>query len=392
MRMLTLVDFYADGTVLNASYCNRTGLEGNFDIGFVFEYLSDESGTLYISDLSATLEAFNHFNVNVDISLWEMADGFYRFYPYSRLTGAGWYRVSGDFNTYFEVTVSGGEITEIEKHPKPDLTFDKIECVSSKVVNMVQEIKTTVSNTGDEFSGVLYLFASRNKSNKGSCVNKTGVVVETGTTEEANLYFTPKYTGTWYVWVSTDEKGKGLISQTQVEIRNLPVTATNLEIVSCEIEARPTSHVHLKLKNVGEDGYFMPLYCYLFPSTWGYSLDGKVSGNLNLAKGDTVDLTFDFEDLTVGNEYIAVFIAYADHLSDNTVWLDGHFPFTVQADQLRGDVNSDGTVDISDVLTTVDYILGKDCQVFDRDNADVVQDGEINISDVLEIVNVILGK
>ena len=59
---------------------------------------------------------------------------------------------------------------------------------------------------------------------------------------------------------------------------------------------------------------------------------------------------------------------------------------------LLGDVNHDGSVDISDVLATVDYILGKPLTVFFLSEADINADKEINISDVLCIVDIILGK
>ena len=57
-----------------------------------------------------------------------------------------------------------------------------------------------------------------------------------------------------------------------------------------------------------------------------------------------------------------------------------------------GDVNQDGSVDISDVLATVDYILGKNPVNYIKSEGDINGDNEINISDVLCIVDIILGK
>ena len=57
-----------------------------------------------------------------------------------------------------------------------------------------------------------------------------------------------------------------------------------------------------------------------------------------------------------------------------------------------GDVNHDGTVDISDVLTTVDYVLKKGNSSFFFSNADLNNDGTIDISDILAIVDLILGR
>ena len=57
-----------------------------------------------------------------------------------------------------------------------------------------------------------------------------------------------------------------------------------------------------------------------------------------------------------------------------------------------GDVNHSEIVDISDVLLTVDYILGHNIDNFHIENADLNEDEKIDISDVLSIVDVILGK
>ena len=59
---------------------------------------------------------------------------------------------------------------------------------------------------------------------------------------------------------------------------------------------------------------------------------------------------------------------------------------------LMGDVNGDGAVSIQDVVTLVDYTLGKSVAVFIEEAADVTNDGLINVSDVVGIVNILLKK
>ncbi len=66
--------------------------------------------------------------------------------------------------------------------------------------------------------------------------------------------------------------------------------------------------------------------------------------------------------------------------------------YFIPAGSLMGDANGDGSVDISDVLLTVDYVLGKSVSSFIFLNADMDQSGRIDISDVLAIVDKILGK
>ena len=56
-----------------------------------------------------------------------------------------------------------------------------------------------------------------------------------------------------------------------------------------------------------------------------------------------------------------------------------------------GDANGDGTVDVNDVTTTINYILGKNPSPFSYDNANVNGDDTVNVMDVTLIINLILG-
>jgi len=58
---------------------------------------------------------------------------------------------------------------------------------------------------------------------------------------------------------------------------------------------------------------------------------------------------------------------------------------------IPGDANCDGIVNIIDVITTSNYIMGQNPQPFCFENADTNGDGEITVVDVINIVNIILG-
>lgn len=57
---------------------------------------------------------------------------------------------------------------------------------------------------------------------------------------------------------------------------------------------------------------------------------------------------------------------------------------------LRGDVNRDGQVNVSDVTTLINMILGT--LTIDQEVADVNYDDAVNVSDVTALINIILGK
>ena len=59
---------------------------------------------------------------------------------------------------------------------------------------------------------------------------------------------------------------------------------------------------------------------------------------------------------------------------------------------LAGDVNMDGIVNISDVTTLIDYLLGNEVYPFNTQAADMASDGIINISDVTTLIDHLLGN
>ena len=58
---------------------------------------------------------------------------------------------------------------------------------------------------------------------------------------------------------------------------------------------------------------------------------------------------------------------------------------------LYGDVNFDGTIDITDIVLVINFILGEEPTEEQELTADMTQDGVVNILDVIQIVNEVLG-
>ena len=71
-----------------------------------------------------------------------------------------------------------------------------------------------------------------------------------------------------------------------------------------------------------------------------------------------------------------------------TVW----YLLLTEREYITGDANGDGAVDVTDVVSIVNSILGKPSASFNAAAADVNSDGEVDITDVVAVVNIILGK
>ena len=59
--------------------------------------------------------------------------------------------------------------------------------------------------------------------------------------------------------------------------------------------------------------------------------------------------------------------------------------------ELRGDVNGDGSVNISDVTALINYLLNGNASEINLSGADANQDSRVNISDATTIINYVLN-
>ena len=73
-----------------------------------------------------------------------------------------------------------------------------------------------------------------------------------------------------------------------------------------------------------------------------------------------------------------------------SIVITGELSYTVKL--LKGDVNADGQIDISDVVALVNYILTDDANNIHLELADMDDDECIDISDVVSLVNLILNQ
>ena len=63
--------------------------------------------------------------------------------------------------------------------------------------------------------------------------------------------------------------------------------------------------------------------------------------------------------------------------------------YEIDEGSLMGDVNGDNKVNVSDVSTLINMILGS--TAMDQSFADVNGDGNVNVSDVSALINIIMG-
>lgn len=112
-------------------------------------------------------------------------------------------------------------------------------------------------------------------------------------------------------------------------------------------------------------------------------------GALNGENEQLFTYKLDATELSLGNHTLK-----ASFMNSYGVRITEQIPFRVieRPPFIKGDVNNDMKVTITDAVAIVNYILGSPSTNFNEDAADVNEDGYININDAVSIVNMILTQ
>ena len=171
------------------------------------------------------------------------------------------------------------------------------------------------------------------------------------------------------------------------------------------VDAESITFTGTKLNNNAVDAsnnhtgtYFVQLFY-----DWGYVdnrpdykyTDGTPYSNLNY--GFNLDWAVDADGNHVNLpqiDFVKVYNAmnqYCGWLGETSTEVAGAIDLHPDAvvTHLKGDVNADGKVNVSDVTTLINMILG--VLPIDKELADVNSDGLVNVSDVTALINIILG-
>lgn len=363
MRTLSLEDFYTEGHTIYGQFANRTGMDGTFEYGFAYHNINTESGSYHVANQTDYFDYLDMRTVSANLDDWGLGNGTYRFYPYTILEGSGWYRVPGDFMKYIEVTVSGGKITNMTYHPLANMTIVDFACKGNLIVDMPQEIAIKVKSNTEEYFGPFYLFASQTNE-KGEFVDKVILPIEAGGESETSLYFKPNAVGKWKVWIDINEEGSNNLSPIELTIKKAPTSKTNLAVTRCDIVAKEDVTFKVRVKNQGSEGYYKPIYCYIFEDGKRYSVAYDIESNTNIAAGATAELEFRIEGLEMNKTYMMAMMNFVSHQSKETDWLGGTYSFTVGAD-LNPDAIGEVTVaaglpEPADVYTVAGSLVRKE--------------------------------
>ncbi len=120
---------------------------------------------------------------------------------------------------------------------------------------------------------------------------------------------------------------------------------------------------------------------YIYDTVWGPT--DTILLNRTLLQ-DTLYTDF---DVVPGERYYYYYKILSTSLTENS---PSKLVSCVPHSSIRGDANGSYAVDVADVITTINYVVGNNPQPFLFDAADVNGDGVINVLDVVGTINIIL--
>ena len=143
------------------------------------------------------------------------------------------------------------------------------------------------------------------------------------------------------------------------------------------------------IKNIGVEDFTGQLQIdrwYRYATGWDWTTETL---DLTVAAGATKRVNIDMEKNEA--DLYCLFVSYKGPNESNFEYLLGTPDFEFRTVTTKpGDANGDGVVNVSDIVLTVNYIMGKNPANFNKDAADLTGDGEVNVTDIVKMVNIIM--
>ena len=161
-----------------------------------------------------------------------LPDGVYKIVPISKESDTDtWFSNVNSSKEYVEAVIKNGTVTLTLHKTVIDLDATSFNYSGNKKAESKQSVDVTIQNNGDEYYGLLYLFASPTDT-KGSYQSRAGVTILENKSISTQFSFTPTSEGIYNIWVATNASGKNVIGTSSIDIGAASTVAPNLSHTS----------------------------------------------------------------------------------------------------------------------------------------------------------------
>lgn len=220
-----------------------------------------------------------------------------------------------------------------------DLKATNFEFPDLRFAESDVKVVATVENHAGDYMAPLYLFADNGGLKK--MVYAAGSAIEKGSSEDVTFYFHPDRTGTWNLYITTDQEGDNVIGQTTLDITEADAGEVKLELVGSSVTCIDNGTIcTLSLRNTGNTANYREIHSWLyFDNDYSSSIDYKKSQRVTILPGETKNVTVTFEGLDAGKNYQANFYYMRDFFSSNYFRL-GTVNFTFYFDDIHHPIDN----------------------------------------------------
>lgn len=299
-----------DSHQLSAAIYNLTDKQNSFD--YALAVIKDD-GT--VGDLIGTEQTTSALASGEGISVkFSYADtkleaGTYRLAIVSRVKGTTDWKY---FETGMLLLTIDDEGNATMKKGAANLSTTAWDFTGTKSAGTAQPVSITINNSGEEYYGTVFLFASTTKT-KGSAQSTTGLTAKANGTTTVEMSFTPDSARTYNVWLCSDITGSNVIGETTVEIAESGTNVVNLSGSFNPSNGATVYGKELKgtytLKNSTETAYNGNITVVLFvPSTGNqWTSSDRTTERVSVPANSSASYSFNF-NVSPGNYLLGLYM------------------------------------------------------------------------------------
>ena len=392
------------------TYSLSINYDNNYETSF--DLINNSSSSTYYYgvgavDSSEEITALNYYEQTMDNGWWtsvslsgsyitdKLSDGKYKLTGIYSKDGISWHLASGADRMYVDLTISNGKIQSFVSHPQA-ANMKIVSATLGYFDGGTQQIEVIFENLSKEdYQGIVGMCLS----DKDDYTDISGVYVPSGSSSKVYFYYNP------------DEMDvKSLIFYEYSQNRETKIDKIG-EVALARIapDGKMSAEISSRDAFVINGMNYVLLNDYMFSTIDvrnGTSTDMKGYVTYELKSKNDLDWDYNREleikaqsiyrfskywwSLKAGETYTYNVYFSPDKYRPDPNNLIGSFTFTVSDGHfpLKGDVNGDYTVDISDIVAIINTIAKGESN---NKRSDVNTDGKTDISDIVNVINIIAG-